>query len=87
MKGNSLGDIRAESDTNMLEKAFWETADYKSILESSDRCIVVGRRGTGKSALVHMLSKKWKTKPKTVVITIAPEEEQIIGLRDVFSIF
>ncbi|WP_033755139.1 P-loop ATPase, Sll1717 family [Pantoea sp. NGS-ED-1003] len=87
MKGNSLGDIRAESDTNMLEKAFWETADYKSILESSDRCIIVGRRGTGKSALVHMLSKKWKAKPKTAVITIAPEEEQIIGLRDVFSIF
>lgn len=87
MKGNPLGDIRAESDTNMLEQAFWETADYKSILESSDRCVIVGRRGTGKSALVHMLSKKWSSKPQTLVLKISPEEEQIIGLRDAFSIF
>ncbi|WP_434058106.1 P-loop ATPase, Sll1717 family [Enterobacter kobei] len=56
-------------------------------LESYDRCIVVGRRGTGKSALVHMLSKHWHAKPKTHVMTISPIEEQIIGLRDVVSLF
>ena len=33
MKGNILGDIRAENDKNMLEKAFFETSDYKSLLQ------------------------------------------------------
>lgn len=87
MKGNVLGDIRAEHDSRMLEASFWQTTDYKALLESYDRCIVVGRRGTGKSALVHMLSKHWNAKPKTYVMTISPIEEQIIGLRDVVSLF
>lgn len=87
MKGNVLGDIRAEHDSKMLEASFWQTTDYKALLESYDRCIVVGRRGTGKSALVHMLSKHWHAKPKTYVMTISPIEEQIIGLRDIVSLF
>ncbi|MDH1107210.1 ATP-binding protein [Pseudomonas otitidis] len=87
MRGNVLGDIRAEHDSEMLESSFWETSDYKSLLESNDRSIVVGRRGTGKSALVHMLSKHWSQKPKTKVMIISPEEEQIIGLRDTFELF
>lgn len=45
MKGNVLGDIRAEQDTKMLDQAFWESSDYRSLLESYDRPIVVGRRG------------------------------------------
>jgi hypothetical protein len=87
MKGNVLGDIRAEQDTNMLESSFLETSDYKALLESHDRPIIVGRRGTGKSAIAHMLSKHWAAKPKTSIINIAPEEEQVIGLRDVFELF
>ncbi|MEE4962431.1 ATP-binding protein [Pseudomonas alliivorans] len=86
MKGNVLGDIRAEHDA-MLEESFWQTADYKALLESHDRSIVVGRRGTGKSALVHMLSKHWHSKPKTHALIITPVEEQIIGLRDVVTLF
>ncbi|MCS6094595.1 P-loop ATPase, Sll1717 family [Shewanella baltica] len=87
MKGNILGDIRAENDTSMLEATFWQTTDYKALLESYDRPIVVGRRGTGKSALVHMLSKHWEKKAKTRVLLITPVEEQIIGLRDVLKLF
>lgn len=87
MKGNVLGDIRAEHDAKMLEASFWPTTDYKALLESHDRCIVVGRRGTGKSALVHMLSKHWHSKPKTHALVITPVEEQIIGLRDIITLF
>ncbi|WP_262927309.1 P-loop ATPase, Sll1717 family [Phytohalomonas tamaricis] len=87
IKGNILGDVRAEQDTKMLDSAFWESSDYKALLESYDRPIVVGRRGTGKSALAHKLANHWSNKPKTVVIKIAPEEEQIIGLRDIFELF
>tara|TARA_R110001583_G_C5637299_1_gene407614 strand:- start:60 stop:2120 length:2061 start_codon:yes stop_codon:yes gene_type:complete len=87
MKGNVLGDIRAENDSQMLESAFWESSDYKALLESYDRPIVVGRRGTGKSALAYMLAKHWSSKPKTAIIKISPEEEQVIGLRDIFELF
>jgi hypothetical protein len=87
VKGNILGDIRAEQDTIMLDNAFWESADYKSLLESYDRPIIVGRRGTGKSALAYRLSKYWSNKPKTAIIKISPEEEQVIGLREIFEQF
>lgn len=87
MSGNILGDIRAEHDSKMLEASFWQTTDYKSLLESYDRSIIVGRRGTGKSALVYMLSKHWRSKPKTYVMIISPIEEQIIGLRDIVNLF
>ncbi len=87
MNGNPLGDITAEKDHKMLKEAFLETADYKTIVESPERCVVVGRRGTGKSALTFKLNEYWKSQKKTFIITITPEEDQIIGLRDLISLF
>ncbi|MBY8190854.1 ATP-binding protein [Vibrio fluvialis] len=87
MKSNMLGNIVAENDADMLDRAFYETPDYKSLLESNDRCVIVGRRGTGKSALVHRLNAYWWKKKRTFVISLAPEEAQVIGLRGTFSIF
>jgi len=85
MKANILGDIRAENDLAMLDKAFLETSDYRSLLDSSDRCIVVGRRGTGKSAIVHKLNQYWLRENKTFVVVVAPDEDQMIGLRGAMS--
>lgn len=70
MKGNLLGDIRAEHDKEMLDQAFFPTPDYKTLVESSDRCVVVGRRGTGKSALVHKLNEYWIGQQKTFVVVV-----------------
>ena len=55
-QSNALGDIRAEHDHLMLQQAFIETADYRTLIESTDKVIAVGRRGTGKSALTFRLS-------------------------------
>lgn len=52
---NPLGDVRAEADHSMLSRAFYETPDYLSLIESDEKSIVVGRRGTGKSALNYRL--------------------------------
>lgn len=87
MKSNLLGDIRAENDADMLQSAFLETNDYRTLLESSDRTIVVGRRGAGKSAMVHRLRTYWKQQSNTTVIIIAPEEDQMIGLRGLLEVF
>lgn len=82
-----LGDLRAEADTEMLRRAFLETADYRTLLETSDRTVVIGRRGTGKSALALHLAAQWKRENAVTVINVAPEEHQTIGLRPIVSLF
>ena len=87
MRPNLLGDLRAEADGNMLGSVFLETGDYRSLIETSDRIVVVGRRGTGKSALTLRLGAYWKTSKTTEVIQITPEEYQIIGIRPLVNLF
>lgn len=84
---NPLGDLRAEADRRMLNVAFIETPDFKTLISSTDRSVVVGRRGTGKSALTYHLGRHWKTQDNTTVVVITPEEDQIVGLRGLVSAF
>jgi hypothetical protein len=87
LKANVLGDIRAENDTLMLKESFYETGDYKVLTGSFDRFVVVGRRGTGKSALAYKLAEYWRKQEKTIVISVSPEEDQMIGLRGLMNSF
>lgn len=77
---NPLGDIRAEADHAMLSRAFYETPDYLSLLESDDKVVVVGRRGTGKSALTYRLQKQWADPKASVLILVEPEEHHTLAL-------
>src|SRR5688500_10985566 len=83
---NRFGDVRAERDHAMLDKTFHESQNYRILFESRDRFIVVGRRGTGKSALTYRLSKDWEERKFSTII-IAPEEEQVIGIRPAAELF
>ncbi|HEO8482623.1 MAG: ATP-binding protein [Stenotrophomonas sp.] len=85
-KPNAFGDVRGENDHKALDESFYEWQDYRALFESVDRFIVVGRRGTGKSAITYRLSKVWGDR-RTPVITIAPLEEQMMGLRPLASMF
>ena len=58
MKSNPFGDTTAENDLAMLNFAFIQTSDFRTLLETDDRVVVVGRRGTGKSALFLELNKR-----------------------------
>ncbi len=61
--GNILGSARAEIDTKMLKVAFVKTHDFSAITTTTDFNFVVGRRGTGKSALfIKSLEKFSKDK-------------------------
>jgi len=86
MKINLFGDVRAEYDHEMLDKSFLESQNYRTLFESRDRFIVVGRRGTGKSALTYRLEKDWKER-KFLTIVIAPREEEVIGIRPLAELF
>jgi hypothetical protein len=77
---NPLGDIRAEADHAMLDKAFYETPDYLSLLESDDKVVVVGRRGTGKSALTYRLFEQWTAPKGSILVLVAPDEHHTLAL-------
>ena len=81
-----IGDVRAEHDKKMLDAAFYEWSAYKALLADSRRFVVVGRRGTGKSALAYRLSNHWRTE-KRFCIDISPQEEELIGFRAVAGLF
>lgn len=85
-RANAFGDVRAENDHAALDRAFYEWQDYKTLFETFDRFIVVGRRGTGKSALTYQLQKVWGERHSPVIL-IAPNEEQVIGLRPSAALF
>lgn len=86
MRANILGDLRAEHDHKMLDIAFYDSPDYRTLIEGSAKRIVVGRRGTGKSALFYKLSQHWKSDTKTRIINFAPEASEIIGVRHYIKI-
>lgn len=77
---NPFGDIRAEADHHMLSQAFYETPDYLSLLDSDDKVVVVGRRGTGKSALTYKLSARWRQSKSDILIVIAPDEHHTLAI-------
>lgn len=80
-KTNPLGDLRAEIDRPMLDASFYETPDYKALLESTEKSIVVGRRGTGKSASAYKLAKDYANHPAATVLSYAPEDFETTAIR------
>lgn len=87
MRPNALGDTTAENDGAMLRDAFVPTADFRSLIESDDRTVVVGRRGTGKSALYLALTKHWGDDKKAIVLSFSPEDSEVIGFRSLLKPF
>jgi len=81
LRHNVLGDITAEGDKLKLTDAFIETPEYRSLLESDDRTVVVGRRGTGKSAMFLRLSETSPDDKRDLVVRFAPEDNEVIGFR------
>lgn len=84
IQSNILGETTAEED-NALDNVFIETIQFKTLLEASDRTVVVGRRGSGKSALFLTLQKRWKNNKDIKIIDYAPESHEIIGLRSLIE--
>ncbi|MEJ3577114.1 ATP-binding protein [Pseudomonas fragi] len=87
IRTNPLGDTTAENDNKMLLDAFIETPDFRSLIESDDRTVVVGRRGTGKSALFLQLKKHWAKDKKVICLSFSPEDTEIIGFRSLLKPF
>ena len=83
--GNLLGSPRAETDTMMLRDAFLHTSDYALLTQSKDRNFVVGRRGTGKSALFQKVTEYYRKARQTFVLSGQPTEYEAIRLQHLVS--
>ena len=71
--------------TKCSTKHFWRLQIIELYVESADKIVVVGRRGTGKSALTYKLQKTLSAYDKPVVITLSPDEDQVIGIRPIIE--
>lgn len=83
--GNLLGGARAEADSKMLDSAFIETHDFQALAHTKDFNFVVGRRGTGKSALFLKVSKYIKENKIGYVYCKTPTEYEAIELQSVIK--
>jgi len=79
--GNLLGSAQAEDDHLMLERAFVETADYQTLLHTKDFSYVVGRRGTGKSAIFQRLKERFCTDTRLILITEEPQDFEMLEMQ------
>lgn len=87
LRSSLLGEQTAENDGKLLFANFIETPEYRSIIETKDSTVVVGRRGTGKSAMFAKLKEFWGGQKGSNVIAVSPEDYQTINFRALFNIF
>jgi hypothetical protein len=69
----------------MLGKAFLETADYHALVTNRDFNFVVGRRGTGKSALFERVTAHFAKGRGDLMLCAKPEEFENLALQQAFS--
>lgn len=79
--GNILGGPRAEIDTVMLDQAFVQTHDFQALVNTNDFNFVVGRRGTGKSALFIKTAEHIKKNKSSFVYTNTPKEYEQLAIQ------
>lgn len=79
--GNMLGSAQAEADAPMLSRAFIETGDYQALRYTTDFSYVVGRRGTGKSALFARLTDHFAHSDDALLVTERPQDYEMLELQ------
>ena len=77
---NKLGLARAEADSRMLDGAFVETSDYRALKDTDDFNFIVGRRGTGKTALYLRLKSDLTNDESLLTHLVKPQEHDSLAL-------
>lgn len=79
LQGISFGEIIAEHETQILADYYVESADTKTILKNEYN-VVVGRKGTGKSATLYYLNEVLGQDKRNHVVVIKPITFEVDGL-------
>lgn len=76
-----LGDPAAENDVLRLSQFYVSTGQYAEVRRQRIR-VVVGRKGTGKTAMFYELRSDAYRHPKNIVLDLRPEGHQFRKLRE-----
>jgi hypothetical protein len=69
------GEDSAEKDKDLLQ--YFVTSDALRRLTNKSKSIVIGRKGSGKSALLAKLKQEFSLQPNTLVVTVSPKYNSI----------
>lgn len=75
--GKVLGELTAEADQHMLKTAFYESGSYRELVGGKGYRFVVGRRGTGKSALSRKVGEALARQKGVLLLSERPAEEKV----------
>ena len=75
------GDPAAENEATKLDSYFLETEQYRLTL-SGDLNIILGRKGSGKTAIFLQARDKIRANKNNIVIDLAPEGFQLVKLKE-----
>lgn len=76
-----LGDYVAENELNMLADYFVETHQYNVVLKPGFH-LVVGRKGTGKTAISYRVASQLKHDGNAAMCEIRPNEYELMSLHE-----
>jgi hypothetical protein len=79
-----LGASSAENELSKLDAYYLSTESFQKTLRGEAR-LVVGRKGSGKSAVFFQVKKKLSEIKQKLVIDLKPDGFQLIGLKDTFA--
>lgn len=71
---------------SLLSRAFIETPTYRALTTTHDYNFLVGRRGTGKTALFQKVREHYKGVPGTIVLSDVPPEHYTIELQSLLLV-
>ena len=75
------GDPAAENEATQLDTYFLETEQFRLTL-SGDLNIILGRKGSGKTAIFLQARDKVRANKNNIVVDLAPEGFQLIKLKE-----
>ncbi len=78
----NIGDPAAENEESQLVHYFLERGEYRQILEQRAN-IVVGRKGSGKTAVFVRVRDQLKADRSNIVLDLSPETHELKRLKDV----
>ncbi|MEB2346073.1 MAG: hypothetical protein OZ948_15195 [Deltaproteobacteria bacterium] len=76
-----IGDVAAENEVRPLQSYFVPTGQYEEAKRGHAR-LVVGRKGSGKTAIFYALNAAFESRTSHVVLALKPEGHQLSRLRE-----
>lgn len=84
IRGIWLGSSAAENEFRTLNQYFLETSEFMQALKGIGK-IIVGRKGSGKTAIFFMVRDELRRQRGSTVIDLKPESHELLKLRELLD--